>query len=28
MVVDERAAVWHQIVILCHEVWHMSRRRA
>ncbi|NEB22517.1 MULTISPECIES: toxin [Streptomyces] len=28
VVVDERAAVWHQIVILCHEVWHMSRRRA
>ncbi|MEU6287438.1 toxin [Streptomyces sp. NPDC046988] len=27
IVVDERAAVWHQIVILCHEVWHMSRRR-
>ncbi|MFE2355241.1 toxin [Streptomyces parvulus] len=28
VVVDERAAMWHQIVILCHEVWHMSRRRA
>ncbi|WP_399884653.1 toxin [Streptomyces sp. BBFR51] len=28
IVVDERAAVWHQIVILCHEVWHMSRRQA
>ncbi|MFF8099355.1 toxin [Streptomyces sp. NPDC014986] len=28
VVVDERAAVWHQIVILCHEVWHMSRRQA
>nr|WP_308383033.1 toxin [Streptomyces griseoviridis] len=26
VVVDRRAAVWHQIVILCHEVWHMSRR--
>ncbi|MGW7222704.1 toxin [Streptomyces sp. SID8111] len=26
VVVDERAAVWHQIVILCHEVWHMHRR--
>ncbi|MFE2282232.1 toxin [Streptomyces sp. NPDC059454] len=26
VVVDERAAVWHQIVILCHEVWHMNRR--
>ncbi|WP_432054370.1 toxin [Streptomyces sp. bgisy022] len=25
VVVDERAAVWHQIVILCHEVWHMHR---
>ena len=28
VVVDERAAVWHQIVILCHEVWHMNRRAA
>lgn len=28
VVVDERAAVWHQIVIFCHEVWHMSRREA
>ncbi|MEU1051882.1 toxin [Streptomyces sp. NPDC005876] len=28
IVVDRRAAVWHQIVILCHEVWHMSRRAA
>lgn len=28
VVVDERAAVWHQIVILCHEVWHMHRRQA
>ncbi|CAL9582037.1 toxin [Streptomyces sp. NPDC090994] len=28
VVVDRRAAVWHQIVILCHEVWHMSRRDA
>ncbi|MBB5123853.1 hypothetical protein FHS32_000565 [Streptomyces albaduncus] len=28
VVVDERAAVWHQIVIFCHEVWHMSRRQA
>lgn len=28
VVVDERAAVWHQIVILCHEVWHMNRRQA
>lgn len=27
VVVDRRAAVWHQIVILCHEVWHMSRRQ-
>ncbi|CQR64233.1 toxin [Streptomyces leeuwenhoekii] len=26
VVVDRRAAVWHQIVILCHEVWHMNRR--
>ncbi|MGX4692396.1 toxin [Streptomyces sp. JNUCC 63] len=28
VVVDQRAAVWHQIVIFCHEVWHMSRRVA
>ncbi|MFV0136175.1 toxin [Streptomyces sp. HMX87] len=28
VVVDRRAAVWHQIVILCHEVWHMNRRQA
>ncbi len=28
IVVDRRAAVWHQIVILCHEVWHMNRRPA
>ncbi|WP_030419717.1 toxin [Streptomyces sp. SCSIO 75703] len=28
VVVDRRAAVWHQIVILTHEVWHMNRRRA
>ncbi len=28
VVVDERTAVWHQIVILCHEVWHMNRRQA
>ncbi|CAM5549787.1 hypothetical protein GCM10010261_05230 [Streptomyces pilosus] len=28
VVVDERAAVWHQIVIFCHEVWHMNRREA
>ncbi|MFG3099135.1 toxin [Streptomyces sp. NPDC048182] len=26
IVVDGRAALWHQIVILCHEVWHMHRR--
>jgi hypothetical protein len=26
VVVDRRAAVWHQIVIFCHEVWHMNRR--
>ncbi|MEV6111536.1 toxin [Streptomyces sp. NPDC052109] len=25
VVVDRRAAVWHQIVIFCHEVWHMSQ---
>ncbi|MFF0787740.1 toxin [Streptomyces spiralis] len=28
VVVDRRAAVWHQIVIFCHEVWHMNRRDA
>lgn len=28
VVVDERAAAWHQIVIFCHEVWHMHRREA
>ncbi|MFE6283690.1 toxin [Streptomyces sp. NPDC057877] len=28
VVIDERAAVWHQIVIFCHEVWHMNRRQA
>ncbi|MFE7229987.1 toxin [Streptomyces sp. NPDC002405] len=28
VVVDQRAAVWHQIVIFCHEVWHMNRREA
>ncbi|MEV5434609.1 toxin [Streptomyces sp. NPDC052682] len=27
VVIDERAAVWHQIVILCHEVWHMRKRQ-
>lgn len=27
VVVDRRAAVWHQIVIFCHEVWHMNRRK-
>ncbi|MET9440255.1 toxin [Streptomyces sp. NPDC006610] len=26
VVVDKRAAVWHQIVIFCHEVWHMHRQ--
>ncbi|MCX4739386.1 hypothetical protein [Streptomyces antibioticus] len=28
VIVDKRAAVWHQIVIFCHEVWHMHQRRA
>ncbi|MBC7271717.1 MAG: toxin [Streptomyces sp.] len=28
VIIDERAAVWHQIVIFCHEVWHMHRRLA
>ncbi|MFR9798263.1 toxin [Streptomyces sp. MS06] len=28
VVVDRRAALWHQIVIFCHEVWHMNRRQA
>ncbi|QOV38562.1 toxin [Streptomyces ferrugineus] len=27
VIVDKRAAVWHQIVIFCHEVWHMHQRR-
>ena len=26
VVVDKRAAVWHQIVIFCHEVWHMNQQ--
>jgi hypothetical protein len=26
VVIDRRAAVWHQIVIFCHEVWHMHQR--
>ncbi|MFI6929517.1 toxin [Streptomyces sp. NPDC050287] len=26
VVVDRRAAVWHQIVIFCHEVWHMHQQ--
>ncbi|MEU0069911.1 toxin [Streptomyces sp. NPDC006332] len=26
VVVDKRAAVWHQIVIFCHEVWHMHQQ--
>jgi hypothetical protein len=26
VVVDRRAAVWHQIVIFCHEVWHMHEQ--
>ncbi|MEW2573299.1 toxin [Streptomyces sp. NPDC047070] len=25
VIVEERAAVWHQLVILSHEVWHMYR---
>lgn len=28
VVIDERAAVWHQIVIFCHEVWHMRQRQS
>ncbi|MDH6627184.1 hypothetical protein M2271_005008 [Streptomyces sp. LBL] len=28
VVVDRRAAVWHQIVIFCHEVWHMHQQCA
>ncbi|MER6032124.1 toxin [Streptomyces sp. NPDC001851] len=28
VVVDRRAAVWHQIVIFCHEVWHMNQGHA
>lgn len=27
VIVDKRAAVWHQIVIFCHEVWHMHQLR-
>ncbi len=27
VIVDKRAAVWHQIVIFCHEVWHMHQRQ-
>lgn len=27
VIVDKRAAVWHQIVIFCHEVWHMRQRQ-
>lgn len=27
VIVDKRAAVWHQIVIFCHEVWHMQQRQ-
>ena len=27
VIVDKRAAVWHQTVIFCHEVWHMHQRR-
>lgn len=26
VVIDKRAALWHQIVIFCHEVWHMHRQ--
>jgi hypothetical protein len=25
VIIEERAAVWHQIVIFSHEVWHMSQ---
>nr|WP_107055881.1 toxin [Streptomyces griseus] len=28
VVVDRRAAAWHQIVIFCHEVWHMHQQGA
>ncbi|WP_078651870.1 toxin [Streptomyces xylophagus] len=28
IVIDRRAAAWHQIVIFCHEVWHMHQRTA
>ncbi|MEU3508425.1 toxin [Streptomyces longwoodensis] len=28
VVVDRRAAAWHQVVIFCHEVWHMHRRES
>ncbi|MER5756569.1 toxin [Streptomyces sp. NPDC002088] len=28
VIIDKRAAAWHQIVIFCHEVWHMHRQGA
>ncbi|MGW1068709.1 toxin [Streptomyces aureus] len=28
VVIEERTAVWHQIVIFGHEVWHMSQGEA
>lgn len=28
VVIDDRAAPWHQLVIFCHEVWHMHRGAA
>lgn len=28
VIIEERTAVWHQIVIFGHEVWHMSQGEA
>jgi hypothetical protein len=28
VIIEERAAVWHQMVIFCHEVWHMNQEDA
>ncbi|MEU7061416.1 toxin [Streptomyces sp. NPDC046197] len=25
VIIEARAAIWHQIVIFCHEVWHMNQ---
>ncbi|MGW3662009.1 toxin [Streptomyces sp. NPDC005141] len=28
VIIEERAALWHQVVIFGHEVWHMSQGHA